>query len=189
MKNALTIVMIILFSQFSNAQEKYSNLWKEVTALEKKGLTKSAFEKVSTIYALAKKDQNNPQIIKAFLHKANYQLTLEENAELTIINNLKAEIATQSFPSKNMLQSILGQLYWQYFKANRYKFYNRTKTDEKVDANDFRTWDLNTLFAEIALQLDASLENATQLQTINLREFDAILNTQEGSKKFRPTVP
>lgn len=188
MKNVLTIFMIVLFSQFSNAQEKYSQLWKEVAALEKQGLTKSAFEKASEIYKIAKRDQNNPQIIKAFLHKANYQLTLEENAELTIINELKAEIALQSFPSKNVLESILGQLYWQYFKSNRYKFYNRTKTAEKVDTNDFRTWDLNTLFKEIFTHLDASLENAGQLQNINLSEFNEILRTQKGSKTFRPTV-
>ncbi|MGH1383296.1 alpha-2-macroglobulin family protein [Kordia sp.] len=188
MKNVLAIFMIVLFSQFSNAQEKYSKLWKEVATLEKKGLTKSAFEKASEIYKIAKRDQNNPQIIKAFLHKANYQLTLEENAELTIVNELKAEIASQSFPSKNILESILGQLYWQYFKSNRYKFYNRTETAKKVDANDFRTWDLNTLFKEIFTHLDASLENAGQLQDINLKEFNEILRTQEGSKTFRPTV-
>ncbi|MCH2194104.1 MG2 domain-containing protein [Kordia sp.] len=188
MKNVLTLFMILLFSQFSDAQEKYSQLWKEVTALENKGLTKSALEKVSQIYAIAKRDQNNPQIIKAFLHKSNYQLTLEENAELTIVNELKAEIATQTFPSKNILQSILGQLYWQYFQANRYKFYDRTKTAEKVDTNDFRTWDLDTLFKEVFTLLEASLENPAQLQNINLKEFNEILNTQKGSKIYRPTV-
>jgi hypothetical protein len=188
MKKILTLFMIVLFSQFLNAQEAYSNLWKEVRTFERKGLTKSALGKVSEIYARAKKDANNPQIIKAFLHKAKYQLTLEENAELTIINELKAEIASQSAPTKNMLQSILGKLYWQYFQSNRYKFYNRTKTAEKVDANDFRTWDLNTIFAEIFTYFDASLENAAQLQNINLSEFEAILRNEKGSKVFRPTV-
>jgi uncharacterized protein YfaS (alpha-2-macroglobulin family) len=188
MKHILTLVMIVLFSQFSYAQEAYSNLWKEVITYEKKGLTKSALEKVSEIYVLAKKDRNDPQIIKAFLHKAKYQLTLEENAEFTIINALEAEIASQSFPTKNMLQSILGQLYWQYYQSNRYKFFSRTKTAKKVDKNDFRTWDLKTLFAEIFTQFEASLENATQLQNINLREFEAILKTQSGSVLFRPTV-
>ncbi|WP_420574728.1 alpha-2-macroglobulin family protein [Kordia sp.] len=188
MKNILTIFMIVLFSQFSNAQDNYRDLWKQLENLEQKGLTKSAFEKVSEIYKLAKTDQNNPQIIKAFLHRAKYQMTLEEDAKLTIINDLKAEIKTQSFPSKNILQSILGSLYWQHFKSNRYQIYNRSKTAEKVDANDFRTWDLNTIFNEIFIQFDASLENAAQLQKLDLAKFDAILSTQEGSKTYRPTV-
>ncbi|MEM6720468.1 MAG: MG2 domain-containing protein [Bacteroidota bacterium] len=187
MKNALTIFMIVLFSQFANAQEKYTQLWKEVNALEQKGLTKSAYEKVSEIYTIAKKDQNNPQIIKAFLHKSNYQLALEEDAELAIVNALKAEIEIQSFPSKNILESILGQLYWQYYRANVFKFYDRSKTEKKVD-DDFRTWDLDTLFAEISKYFDASLANVEQLQNINLTLFNEILQTQKGSKAFRPTV-
>lgn len=180
--------MIVLFSQFSNAQQEYTNLWKDVANLEKKGLTKSAFEKVSEIHARAKRDQNNPQIIKAFLHKAKYQLVLEEDAQLTIINDLKAEISTQSFPAKNILESILGSFYWQYFSSNRYQFYNRSETTEKVDATDFRTWDLNTLFKEIFIHLDASLENTAQLQKLDLAAFNAILTQQKGSKTYRPTV-
>ncbi|WP_160129304.1 alpha-2-macroglobulin family protein [Kordia antarctica] len=180
--------MIVLFSQLSNAQQEYSNLWNEVTALEKKGLTKSAFEKVSDIHKRAKRDQNNPQIIKAFLHKAKYQLILEEDAQLTIINDLKAEINTQSFPTKNILESILGDLYWQYFSNNRYQFYNRSETAEKVDANDFRTWDLNTLFKEIFVHFKASLKNTAQLQKLDLSAYDAILTQEKGSKTFRPTV-
>jgi len=188
MKNILTILMIVLFSQFSNAQQEYSNLWKEVIALEKKGLTKSAFEKVSEIHTKAKRDRNNPQIIKAFLHKAKYQLVLEEDAQLSVINELKAEIASQSFPTKNILESILGSFYWQYFSSNRYKFYNRTETAEKVDTDDFRTWDLNTLFKEIFIHFDASLANATQLQKLDLSAYSAILTEEKDSKIYRPTV-
>ncbi|EDP97753.1 hypothetical protein KAOT1_21362 [Kordia algicida OT-1] len=180
--------MIVLFSQFSNAQDNYTDLWKQLEKLEKQGLTKSAFKKVTEIYKLAKTDQNNPQIIKAFLHKAKYQLALEEDAQLTIIKDLKAEIKVQKAPSKNILQSILANLYWQYFKNNRYKFYNRTETAQKVDTNDFRTWDLETLFKEVSFYFDASLENSTQLQKLDLSKFDAILITEKNSKKFRPTV-
>ena len=188
MKNILTIFMIVLFSQLSNAQQEYSNLWKEVASFEKQGLTKSAFKKVSEIHKRAKRDQNNPQIIKAFLHKAKYQLILEEDAQLTIINDLKAEIKTQSFPTKNILESILGNFYWQYFSNNRYQFYNRSETAEKVDATDFRTWDLNTLFKEIFTHFDASLKNADQLQKLDLAAYNVILTQQENSKIYRPTV-
>jgi len=188
MKNILAIFMIVLFSQLSNAQEHYANLWKEVASFEKQGLTKSAFEKVSELHKKAKRDQNNPQIIKAFLHKAKYQLVLEEDAQLTIINDLKTEISVQSFPTKNILESILGKFYWQYFSNNRYQFYNRSETAQKVDATDFRTWDLNTLFKEIFVHFDASLQNADQLQKLDLAVYNVILTQQKGSKIYRPTV-
>ncbi|WP_430411989.1 alpha-2-macroglobulin family protein [Kordia sp.] len=188
MKNILTIFMIVLFSQFSNAQQSYSDLWKEVATFEKKGLTKSAFEKVSEISKRAKNDQNNPQIIKTFLHKAKYQLILEEDAQLTIINELKAAIGTQQFPAKNILQNILGSMYWQYYANNRYTFHQRTETSEKIDATDFRTWDLNTLFKEIFTHFDASLTNTDQLQKLDLKMYDEIIIREKDSRIYRPTL-
>ena len=68
-------------------------------------------------------------------------------------------IAKSTFPTKNILESYLANLYWQYFQQNRYQFYNRTKTEIKVDSIDFRTWDLTTLFNEISIHFNASLQN------------------------------
>ena len=50
MKQAITLFMIILFADFSQAQSNdYSNLWKDIEKLESKGLTQSAFKAVEAI--------------------------------------------------------------------------------------------------------------------------------------------
>ncbi|WP_046745131.1 alpha-2-macroglobulin family protein [Kordia zhangzhouensis] len=188
MKHIFTIFMIVLFSQFSNAQQTYQPQWEEVLNLEKKGLTQSAFKKVTEIYQQAKKEQNNPQIIKAFLHKAKYQIILEEDAQLTIITDLQNEIDSQKGVAKNILHSILANIYWKYLQNNRYQFYNRTETTEKVDATDFRTWDLTTIFKEIIYHFDASLANTTSLQKQTLSAYSEILYEEKDSKIYRPTV-
>ncbi len=169
-------------------QNDYQNNWKEVEALDHKGLPKSALEIVETIYKKAKKQNDDNQVIKALLYKAKYLITLEENAQLTIIKNIKEEIKQSTFPKKNILESILANLYWQYFKANRWKFYNRTETSEKVDQEDFRTWDLETLFAEVHLHYQKSIKNGVLAQQTDLQQFDKILHTAKGSKSYRPTL-
>ncbi|MEM9650195.1 MAG: MG2 domain-containing protein, partial [Bacteroidota bacterium] len=98
------------------------------------------------------------------------------------------EIQKAEFPTKNVLESYLGNLYWQYFQQNRYRFYDRTKTEAKVDSIDFRTWDLTTLFKEIHQHFTASLGNPTKLQTLNVNEFQEILTKQKGSEIYRPTL-
>ena len=123
--------MLILFSIFTNAQKDYQNNWQTVKNHEKKGKPKSALAEVETIYNLAKADKNASQIIKCVLHKSKYALTLEEDAQLNIINSIKEEIANSNTPEKNLLESILANLYWQYFQQNRWKFYERTNTSEK----------------------------------------------------------
>ena len=181
---------ILLFSHFSNAQksDNCSELWKEVQQFEVKSLPKSALEIVETIYKKAQRDKNSSQIVKALLCKSKFAMTLEENAQLKVINQFKSEIEKAETPTKNVLESVLANLYWQYFKQNRWKFYNRTKTAEKVDAVDFRTWDLETLFAEVHTHFQHSLQNGIILQQTNLEEFNDILHLQKDSKKYRPTL-
>mgnify|MGYP003666783786 FL=1 len=83
---------------------------------------------------------------------------------------------------------MLATMYWQYFQQNRWQFYNRTKTAEKVDEADFRTWDLETLFAEIQTRFSLSLENELMLQLTPISNFEAIIYAIPNSKEFRPTL-
>ncbi len=191
-KSISTILMIILFSTISFGQSnKYhacEDQWKKVEQFELKGLPKSALAEVEKIYKKAKKKKNHPQIIKSLLYKSKFALTLEEDAQLKVINQLKQEITENSYPTKNILESILADLYWQYFQQNRWKFYNITNTTEKVDPNDFRTWDLQTIFEETHKHYQKSLENALLLQQTNLNQYSEILTLQKDSQKYRPTL-
>jgi hypothetical protein len=181
--------MIICFASFSNAQNDYNNQWEKVSKLEKEGLTKSAAELVDNIYNSAVTKKDVQQQIKALLHKSKYMLTLEEDAQLNIVNLFKAEIETnKNIVTKHLLENLLATMYWQYFQQNRYKFYNRTKTSEKVDTVDFRTWDLETLFNEIHIYYQRSLENGLLLQQEPLSNYKTLLVEVENSKDFRPTL-
>ncbi|HEX9601802.1 MAG TPA: hypothetical protein VF985_09940, partial [Mariniflexile sp.] len=82
----------------------------------------------------------------------------------------------------------MANLYWQYFNQNRWQFYNRTKTENKVDRVDFRTWDLQTLFDDIHLHYQNALQNGLMLQLEPLAQFDAILNIQKDYKIYRHTL-
>ncbi len=192
MKKYIILVFILFISNlpYMMAQDNlnYQNDWKKVTEFDKKQLPKSSLEIVNTIYNKAKKANNTNQITKALIYKAKYVLVLEENAELTIINELKSEISTSKFPNKNIMESILANLYWQYFQQNRWKFYKRTKTGEKANQEDFRTWDLETLFNEIHIHFTKSLENGVLAQQTDLTAFNDIIIQADNSKIYRPTL-
>ena len=189
MKRTLTLIAIVIAVQFSMGQENnYDSLWKQVEKHESDRMTKSALSVVETIAKKAKADNNSPQAVKALLYLSKYAMTLEEDAMLSIVNDFKSEISKSDFPTKNVLESYLANLYWQYFQQNRYQFYNRTKTETKVDSVDFRTWDLTTLFEEVSIHFDASLENPKELQKIKTNSFKVILHQQKESETYRPTL-
>ncbi|MGB1309251.1 MAG: hypothetical protein ACPG6B_10090, partial [Oceanihabitans sp.] len=175
MNKIVSILMIILFANTSFSQDNnYSKLWNDVENFEIEGLPKSALKALEVIEDKAKAENNASQLVKIMLFKSKFMLTLEEDAQLNIIEAFKAEIKKSNAPTKNVLENILATLYWQYFQQNRWKFYNRTKTNDKVDSKDFRTWDLETLFAEVHLHYKNSLNNGLILQQTNLDNFDAI---------------
>jgi len=180
--------MIICFAFFSNAQNKDENQWKKVDQLEKKGLTKSASDLVETIYNKAIKEDNKQQRIKALLYTSKYMLVLEEDAQFNIVNRFKSEInSIDDIATKQLLENILATMYWQYYQNNRYKFYNRSKTTNKT-SDDFRTWDLKTLFNEIHSYYQRSLQNDLLLQKAPLTDYSTLLNEVKNSKEYRPTL-
>ena len=70
MKHRLSILMIILFANFSIAQQpNYESFWEKVNQFETKGLPKSALNIVDAIEKQAIKDKNHPQLIKTMLFK------------------------------------------------------------------------------------------------------------------------
>ncbi|GAA3565124.1 carboxypeptidase-like regulatory domain-containing protein [Snuella lapsa] len=187
MKHLLPILAIILITNVSHAQTPdYKKLWEQVEQFEMDGLPKSALKIVTNISKQATQDNNAPQQIKVMLYKSKFALVLEEEAQLNIIEDFKAEIAKSNFPQKNILENLLANLYWQYFKQNRWKFYNRTKIETTTD--DFRTWDLQTLFETIHRHYQNALQNGLLLQLEPLETYDAILETQKDSKIYRPTL-
>ncbi|MCX7550733.1 alpha-2-macroglobulin family protein [Xanthomarina sp. F2636L] len=189
MKYYVTILMVLLFSNFSEAQNNdYSKLWKQVEAYESEDLPKSALKIVEQISVQAIKDNNKPQQIKTLLFKSKFALILEEDAQLKIINDFKSAIQKNEAPVKNVLENMLATIYWQYFQQNRYQFYNRSKIADKNVATDFRTWDLQTLFSEIQLHYTNSLKNISILQQEDLTAYSSILHEQKESKTYRPSL-
>jgi hypothetical protein len=187
---ATVIISLLLILHFSVTAQSdfYSKRWSEVYKNEVKDLPQSALKIVDTIYYKAKKDKIITEITKALLYQSKFALTLQENAELIVIQKFNKEIGESNGPLKNILESMLGQIYWQYFQANRWKYYNRTAASETANANDFRTWDAVAILKEIDQHFQRSLTNTTLLGNTRLEAFDDILALAEHSKRYRPTL-
>jgi hypothetical protein len=140
-----------------NSDGDFDKAWKKVDSLQNKGLTRSALEVVEQIYEAAKKNKNQPQIVKSFIHKLKFTNYTEEDSQKKIINQVKEEIENASFPNDAILNSILAQVYWQYYTYNRYRFQNRTET-VNFDNEDFQTWDIARLVKEIDKQHNLYIE-------------------------------
>jgi hypothetical protein len=186
------LLILIFFSGFStvNAQKPvndYASQWKKIDDLVNKGLTKSAVGEVDKIYNAAKKDRNDPQIIKALLYRVTLNQNLEEDANVKSIAAIEKEIVSAKEPAKSILNSITAEMYWNFFQQQRWKIYNRTKTDSSVVKNDILTWGADDFHKKISSLFLASIEEEKLLQQTKLEPFDAIII--KGTVRYlRPTL-
>ena len=159
----------------------YNNLWHQVDSLTNLGLPKSALTVVETIYVLAKKDKNDPQFIKSIMYKLKLQSEFRENFHTLAIADLNKEISTSREPVKQILQSILAEVYWKYYQNNRYRFNDRTQVLNNRD-DSIQTWDLNKLSRQIIKCYMVSLDNDLLLKSIPISDFDIIIEKAEPDK-------
>ncbi len=171
----------------SKNTNNYEKEWEKVKNYVKKGLPKSALKVVDEIYTKAKHEHNSPQFIKAVLYKMRLISDFEEDFVVKVINDLNKEISQADEPEKQLLNSILAQLYWIYYQNNRYKFLERSQTTTVIE-DDIHTWDLNKILQKTIYHYIASLENKELNGKIPIEKYDAIIIKEEDSEKYRPTL-
>ncbi len=183
----LIILLSVILTAFYTPDNGFNKLWKKVEYYQKKGLPKSAIKVVDEIYTVAKKEHNNPQVIKALIFKAGLVSSHEEDYLIKSINTFEQEIEDADSPEKQILYSLTGELYQQYFSNNRYKILQREQL--AVPGNDIETWDAVQFNKAISSYYLQSLEPEELLQNIALDQYDAILKLADSSAvNYRPTL-
>ena len=187
----ITTIIFLGFSficvRAQNAPINYDTKWKKIDSLiTKKGLTQSALQEVNNVYAYAKKEKNDAQLIKALLYKMNLQQANKEDAEKNNIAELEKETTTINEPAKSILTSILAEAYWNYLQQNRYKLYDRSATVNFKKA-DIATWGIDDFHKRISDLYLSSIKNEKLLKQSKLEIFDPII-IKGNVRYLRPTL-
>ncbi|MCX6287902.1 MAG: MG2 domain-containing protein [Bacteroidetes bacterium] len=148
--------------------------WKQVDSLSDQGLPKSAMEIVDRIYQSSKSANDLSQFIKAIIYKIKLNSFFREDFLVGTIRDLEDEVKQAREPSKQILRSILAEVYSKYYENNRYRFNDRTLL-ANVKADSLQTWDQNTLMNVIYGKYLASLQNDGLLKSISILDYKAIV--------------
>jgi hypothetical protein len=172
----------------SDKNDPYAALWKRVDSCERKGLTESALKVVEGIYTRSKAESNAPQLVKAVIYKMKYAQYKEEFSQEKNINQLLAEARQAQFPVKPVLESLVAESFWQYYQANRWKFYDRSQT-VAFNKEDIATYDLKSLVSEVIFHYRASLADTNRLKATKIDLFEEIVTSgTKPARLWRPTL-
>jgi hypothetical protein len=185
----LTSLLTVLFNIVAPAQQplkNYDREWKKVTELSNKGLPQSALAEVKKIYALAKKEKQEAQVIKSLVFMTNLQEENRENNNLLSIAELEKEIILNQEPAASIINSLIASLYWKYYINHRWQLYGRTQTtDFKKD--DIATWGIDDFHKKIGELFLRSIRNEKLLQQTRLQPYDALID-KGNVRHLRPTL-
>jgi Bacterial Alpha-2-macroglobulin MG10 domain/Alpha-2-macroglobulin family/MG2 domain len=186
----LTFFILSLFTNTTAAQpvmNNYEKEWKKVDILfQEKGLPKSALEEVNKIYASAKKNKQDAQMIKALSYKLILQEQITENPGIKAILETEAELAVTREPAKSILNNLLASHYWSYFQRYRWQLYNRTET-VNFKKEDIATWSVGDFHRKVGQLYLASLKDGKLLQQTKLEGYEAII-IKGTARYLRPTL-
>lgn len=185
----LTVSLFSLFTMNASSQQpikNYEKEWKKVEGFVQKGLPKSALTEVKKIYALAKKEKQDAQVIKSLVYMTGLQSENREDNEVFSIAEIEKEINLSKEPVASLLKSRLAEMYWNYYQQHRWQLYDRTTT-AKFSKTDIATWnaeDFHTRIGELYLQ---SVKEEKLLQQTKLQSYDAII-IKGNVRHLRPTL-
>ncbi len=185
-KKKLLFITLLFGFYNANAQTKYDAICFTIDSFANVGLPKSALKKVETLDSLARINNNAPQQIRAAVYRMTFQSYLEENALQAIITRLKIDINRADFPVKPVLQSLLAQMYWNYYQFNRYQFSQRTQ--QLIPDSDFTKWDLRTIINQTTRLYDTSLKEISRERNTPISVLDGALEGDSTNRYLRPTI-
>jgi len=161
--------------------------WKQVDEAMSQGLPKTAIEKLEPIIRAAIEEKAYAEAIKAIGRKIVLEGNIQGNKPEEKITRLQAEIAKVPAEMKPVMQAILANWYWHYFQQNKWRFMQRTAT-AAPPGDDFTTWDLPRLFAEIDKQFTAALAEKQSLQQTPIAQYNDLLQPGTVPDAYRPTL-
>jgi len=196
LSSCLLLLVVLLWSGQQQPEKKKTEvkatatieqLWREVNKAKEDGLPKSAIAKLEQILKMTTGQRLEKEWLLALTEKVFLEGTIEGNKPEERIKRLKVELANAGPRAKPLLQAVMASWFKHYFENNRWRFMQRSST-EGMKEDDFTTWDLRKLFAEIDKLYSDILLQKELLKTIPIEAFIGFLEKGSLPNELRPTL-
>jgi hypothetical protein len=179
----IVALFLVVWSSNSVAQNRFEAEWRQVDSLAGLGQPRSALDMTDRIYEMAKKRQDDPQIIKSILYRIRLNGDFQENYLERSVRDVLSEISVAPSPRKQILQSILAELFHKYMQANDYRFRGRSQV-AGYNPDSIATWDINTLYRQVVRNYMLSLSAPELLKKTKISGYMSLLEvSMTGDRK------
>lgn len=142
-------------------------IWIRIDSLESEGLYRSALLLTEKVYFQAKEQADAETEIKALIYRLKYIQTLEEDGQIAAITTLEKELPDERLVQGSIKYSMLAELYYRYYSANRWQISQNPMEDKGAD-QPMKNWSPERFYRIILDQYELSLRKEEQLASVRV---------------------
>ncbi len=189
MNKQLLISLLLLLSigmMAQKANNKYENDWSRIEKFSEESLPQSALNEVNAVLKKAFAEKNNTQVIKALIYKNKLKRDIDRDSD-SIYSDLQTLIVqTNNAVEKALLNSMLAEVYSNYYSDNSWQINRRTNIADFVP-EDIKEWSGNMFVDKIIENLNLSIQDISTLKKHTTKEYDDIINLGRDTEIY-PTI-
>ena len=180
------LLLLVVFGLPVLHAQTYDRLWKQVEQAQKKSLPQTVIKLADEIYRKGEREQNAPQMLKAYLCRETYQQKLAPDSLYSNLANMERWVLAEKDPvNKAILHSLLAREYADLMQANRRALSSRTLLDVDEAPGDIREWSIGQFVDRIDEHARASLQDSVRLLEISSEKYIPFVVLEEGSRFYR----
>ncbi len=190
MKNAFHLFLFILLLGLNPKlalADWYQTRFQLIDSLQNEGLPRETLPIFDSIYQKAFLENNNVMLVRSIAGRNQNIASLEEEPLVSILIRINSDLPGLETPVKQIVHSLLAEIYQGYYEQNRWRFNERT-TLNNPKGNDIRFWDLERLNSEMLQQLDLSLAESKLLKDSPIDHWGTVLEGDSTLRSLRPTL-
>ena len=168
-------------------EEQQKAEWQKVYDAINKRLPQTAIRELEPIAKAALEAKKYDEAAKAIALKITMEGSIQGNKPEERITRLQALMDELPEEIQSPMEVILAHWYWQYFQQNRWRFMQRTQTEQPA-GDDITSWDLSRILAEVDTHYSAALQREEILKQTPIGQFDALLTKGTMADNGRPTL-
>lgn len=166
----------------------YPSEWQEIDSLENRGLYRSALNRVQALAERAAADMKPAQELKTLIYIAKYLRELEPNGDLAVIDLLQAEYEKRPFPQKQILASLLAEVYQRYLENNLWELQDRSVRSTENPDDPLESWSAERIQRRVFSLYLSSVDNP-DLRDLSIDSLSVLLAPREvPTARLRPTL-
>jgi hypothetical protein len=148
-------------------------VWIRIDSLESEGLFRSALNLTEQVYVSSKQNNDPETEIRALIYKLKYAQELEEDGQVAAIGLLEKELPDDRLVQGSLKYSMLAELYYRYYSANRWTISQNPMEDKGAD-QPMLNWSPERFYRVILDHYELSLRKAEQLAAVKVESLSGL---------------